>query len=175
VTVDMPALIRSRDARAGIVAAVLGAVYLVAAFAIEPDPSSTSVVGPQVAPIVIGAATLLCAAALVVQAVRRGGDGDEPAEPGETGGDPPARASGWRGISDRQVLVTFAIFGAYIVAFIPLGYLLSTFLFLVAMTTYVERGKFLRNCVFGAVFPPAVYVVFNYGLQVQLPSPGLFT
>jgi hypothetical protein len=38
VTVDMPALIRSRDARAGIVAAVLGAVYLVAAFAIEPDP-----------------------------------------------------------------------------------------------------------------------------------------
>jgi putative tricarboxylic transport membrane protein len=73
------------------------------------------------------------------------------------------------------VLVTFAIFGAYIVAFIPLGYLLSTFLFLVAMTTYVERRKIARNCIFGAVFSPAVYVLFNYGLQVQLPAPGLFT
>jgi putative tricarboxylic transport membrane protein len=133
------------------------------------------VVGPQGAPIVIGAATLLCAAALVAQAVRRGGDGDDRPEPGETEGDQPARAPGWRGISDRQVLVTFAIFGAYIVAFIPLGYLLSTFLFLVVMTTYVERRKIARNCIFGAVFSPAVYVLFNYGLQVQLPAPGLFT
>jgi putative tricarboxylic transport membrane protein len=174
VIVAVRTLLRSRDARAGIVAAGLGAVYLVAAFMIEPDPSSTSVVGPRVAPIVIGAATLLCAAALVVQAVRRGDDDDRP-KPGETEGDSPARASGWRAISDRQVLVTFAIFGAYIVAFIPLGYLLSTFLFLIAMTTYVERRKLMRNCIFGAVFSPAVYVLFNYGLQVQLPAPGLFT
>jgi putative tricarboxylic transport membrane protein len=71
------------------------------------------------------------------------------------------------------VVVTFGLFAAYIVAFIPLGYLLSTFLFLVAMTTYVERDKLLRNCIYGAVFSPAVFVLFNYGLKVQLPSPGL--
>jgi putative tricarboxylic transport membrane protein len=172
----MRTLIRSRDARAGIVAAALGAVYLAAAFAIEPDPSSTSVVGPQMAPIVIGAATLVCAAILVVQGVRGGGDGDAGrTEPGDTGDDRPQTAPGLRGLTERQVLVTFAIFGAYIVAFIPLGYLLSTFLFLVVMTTYVERQKIVRNCIFGAVFSPAVYVLFNYGLQVQLPSPGLFT
>ena len=157
------------------VAAVLGAVYLAAAFSIEPDPSSTSVVGPQAAPIVIGAATLLCAVALVIQAVRRG-DGDLPEEGGTgTDGDSTEQASGFRRITERQVLVSFVIFGVYIVAFIPLGYLLSTFLFLVAMTTYVERRKIIRNCIFGAVFSPAVYVMFNYGLQVQLPAPGLFT
>lgn len=169
----MRTLTHSRDARAGIVAAVLGAVYLAAAFAIEPDPSTTSVVGPQVAPMVIGAATLVCAVALIVQAVRSGDDAR--AQPETTEGDSPPRAAGLRGLGERQVLVTFVIFGAYIVAFIPLGFLLSTFLFLVVMTTYVERHKLLRNCIFGAVFSPAVYVLFNYGLQVQLPSPGLFT
>ena len=171
-------LMRSRDVRAGVIAAALGAVYLAAAFTIEPDPSSTSVVGPQVAPMVIGAATVVCALALVVQGVRRGEDEDR-AEPGDTGagadGAPSVPASGIRGLTQRQVLVTFVIFGAYVVAFIPLGYLLSTFLFLVAMTTYVERQKIVRNCVFGAVFSPAVYVLFNYGLQVELPAPGLFT
>ena len=169
----MRTMARSRDARAGIVAAVLGAVYLGAAFTIEPDPSTTSVVGPQVAPMVIGAATVLCALVLVVQAVRRG-DRDGPEDESSVA-EPPKPRPGLRGLSERQVLVTFVIFGAYIVAFIPLGFLLSTFLFLVVMTTYVERHKIVRNCIFGAVFSPAVYVLFNYGLQVELPSPGLFT
>ncbi|MGH3368054.1 MAG: tripartite tricarboxylate transporter TctB family protein, partial [Nocardioidaceae bacterium] len=76
-------------------------------------------------------------------------------------------------MTQRQVLVVSAIFAAYVVAFIPLGYLLSTFLFLVVLTTYIDRAKLLRNCVYGAVFSPAVFVLFNYGLQVQLPSPGI--
>jgi putative tricarboxylic transport membrane protein len=171
----MRTLTRSRDARAGLVAAVLGLVYLASAFTIEPDPSTTSVIGPQVAPIVIGVATVVCAVALVVQAMRRPGPNEpEPRmEPQDEEADETASASGLMGLDRRQVLVTFAIFAAYIVAFIPLGYLLSTFLFLVAMSTYVDRKKLLRNCIFAAVFSPAVYVLFNYGLQVQLPSPGL--
>ena len=134
----------------------------------------------MLAPIVIGAATVLCALALVVQAMHRG-DVEDPRTTGDadtgTGTDTgsPKPGAGLRGLTQRQVLVTFVIFGVYIVAFIPLGFLLSTFLFLVAMTTYVERRKIVRNCIFGAVFSPAVYVLFNYGLQVQLPAPGLFT
>ena len=123
---------------------------------------------------------MLCALALVVQAMRRR-DGDDSRTTGDTDTDTsadtdsPKPAAGIRGLTQRQVLVTFVIFGAYIVALIPLGFLLSTFLFLVAMTTYVERQKIVRNCIFGAVFSPAVYALFNYGLQVQLPAPGLFT
>jgi hypothetical protein len=55
----MRTLTHSRDARAGLVATVLGLVYLGSAFMIEPDPSTTSVIGPQVAPIVIGVATVV--------------------------------------------------------------------------------------------------------------------
>lgn len=53
-----------------------------------------------------------------------------------------------------------------------MGYLLSTFVFLTGITTYVDRGKLLRNAVFAALFSVAVYLLFNKGLQVQLP-PGL--
>jgi putative tricarboxylic transport membrane protein len=171
----MRALTESRDARAGLVATVLGVGYLVAAFQIESDPSTTSVVGPQVAPLVIGAAIVVCSLVLVVQALRA------PATPSAESTEAPAEAPAEQSegtetesprMSQRQVLVVSAIFAAYIVAFIPIGYLLSTFAFLVGLTTYVDRTKLLRNCIFAAVFSPVVYVLFNYGLQVQLP-PGL--
>ena len=173
----MRTLIESRDARAGLVALALGLVYLAFAFTIEPDPSTTSVLGPQVAPIVIGIATVACALALVVQAVRRRGpqDATSGADPvtGAGDADDTAPVTEVAGLNRRQVVVTFGLFAAYVVAFIPLGYLLSTFLFLVAMTTYVDRTKLVRNCIFAAVFSPAVFVLFDYGLQVQLPPPGL--
>jgi putative tricarboxylic transport membrane protein len=171
----MRTLIRSKDSRAALVATVLALVYLASAFTIEPDPTTTSVIGPQVAPIVIGAASVVCALALLVQALRRPQPADEQqqAEREAEADDEVVSASGPTGLNQRQVVVSFAIFAAYIVAFIPLGYLLSTFLFLVAMTTYVDRKKLLRNCIFAAVFSPAVYALFTYGLQVQLPAPGL--
>jgi putative tricarboxylic transport membrane protein len=135
---------RSPDAVAGLAAAVLGVVYLVAAFQIEPDPSTTSVVGPQVAPIVIGTATVVCALALFVRGLRA--PDAAPTHDDVSAAEQRERQDARR-LSRRQVLVTFGIFTAYIVAFIPLGYLLSTFGFLVAMTTYVDRSKLLRNCV----------------------------
>jgi len=188
----MRALTESRDARAGLVAAVLGIGYLVAAFQIEPDPSTTSIVGPHVAPLVIGAAIVVCSLVLVVQAMRApakdpsaeaevgnpprsaavdtGESEPEAAESADEPSEGPEPESAW--MSRRRALVVSAIFAAYIVAFIPIGYLLSTFAFLVGLTTYVDRTKLLRNCIFAAVFSPVVYVLFNYGLQVQLP-PGL--
>jgi putative tricarboxylic transport membrane protein len=171
----MRTLIRSKDSRAALVATVLALVYLASAFTIEPDPTTTSVIGPQVAPIVIGAASVVCALALLVQALRRPQPADEQqrTEREAEADDEVVSASGPTGLNKRQVVVSFAIFAAYIVAFIPLGYLLSTFLFLVAMTTYVDRQKLLRNCIFAAVFSPAVYALFTYGLQVRLPAPGL--
>jgi putative tricarboxylic transport membrane protein len=170
----MRTLIRTKDARAALVAIGLGLVYLASAFTIEPDPSTTSVVGPQVAPIVIGVASVACALALLVQVLRRpAGEQPPEADPGAEAGDEGVAARGLRGLGQRQVLVSFVILAAYIVAFIPLGYLLSTFLFLVAMTTYVDRKKLMRNCIFAAVFSPVVYALFTYGLQVQLPPPGL--
>ena len=169
----MRALTRSRDAQAGLVTAVLGVIYLVAALQIEQDPSRASVLGPRVAPLLIGAATVACAIALVIQGLRGATATDEGEHPAtDVVRETTAANEDRHPKSRRAVVVTFVLFAVYIVAFIPLGYLLSTFGFLVALTSYHDRGRLVRNCVFAGVFTPGVYLLFNYGLRVQLP-PGL--
>jgi putative tricarboxylic transport membrane protein len=76
----------------------------------------------------------------------------------------------WR--THQRLIVTFGLLTGYVLVFIPLGYVVSTFAFLVALTTYTEPRKVLRNSLFAAAFAVVVYLVFTRGLQVQLP-PGL--
>lgn len=154
----------SRDVHAGLVAAALGAVLLVGAFDIRGDPSRASVIGPAVFPITISAAILACALGLVVRGLVT--SPGAPATP--SGAEQPPQ------LSRQKVLVSFALFAAYIVAFIPAGFLVSTILFLTVLPTYIERGKVVRNTVFAVVFSVLVYLLFNQVLGVQLP-PGNYT
>lgn len=166
-----------RDATLGIVSGLLAVVYLGAAFQITPDPSPSNVLGPRVAPLTIGFAALACSLAIVVQAMRGGSrpavEHPPPDGAGSTSAEDQSGSEGAGGRNLRRLVVMFVMFTGYILVFIPLGYLFSTFVFLVAMTTYVEPRKWVRNCVFAAVFAGVVYVLFTRGLQVQLP-PGLF-
>jgi len=171
------ALTKSKDVTAGIVSAGLGLIFFVAAFQIRQGPSSASVLGPRVFPLTIGAITVACAIALVVRGLRSPDPGEVAADdtgdaqtPDEERQD--VAAVPRQDVSQREVVATFAMFTVYIIAFIPLGYLLSTFAFLTGITTYVDRDKLLRNSVFAAVFSVVVYLLFNKGLQVQLP-PGI--
>jgi len=162
----MSAFTRHKDAVAGLVVALLGVVYLIGALRIEPDPSATSVIGPPAVPLVIGSATVLCAVALMVRGLRHPSEEGAPHEADEEEG------TAARDVDLTRVLVAFGLFAAYVVAFIPLGYLLSTFLFLAALTTYADRKKIVRNVVFAAGFAVVVFVMFERGLQVELP-PGV--
>ena len=165
----MRELARSRDVVAGAAIAVFGVVYIVSALQIRPDPSAASVLGPRVAPLVIGSLMVVCALVLVAQGVRSRNDPPrEPVEAGPAEDEPPAPEPRAR----RRVLVTFGLLAAYIVAFIPVGFVISTIGYLVAQTTYFDRDKLLRNSIFGLVFAPVVYLLFTSGLGVQLP-PGL--
>lgn len=155
-----------RDVGVGIVSAVLAVAYLVEAMRITPDPSQHNVMGPRIAPLTIGIATLLCAAALVVKGLRERHEAAVPEAGGTEAGD--AQERSW-----TRVLIIFAIFTGYIFVFIPLGYVVATFVFLIALTTYLEPGRWIRNVVYAAAFAGVVYLVFTLGLGVQLPS-GLF-
>jgi putative tricarboxylic transport membrane protein len=72
----------------------------------------------------------------------------------------------------RRIVVILAFLAAYIVAFIPLGYPLSTFLFIGGITVYLNRAKLVRNLVYAAVFAVVVFLLFNYVLGVSLPLGG---
>ncbi len=156
---------------AGGVMFVFALVYLAMAFQIPQSSFRNAAVGPRALPIVIGLTLAVASLALVVKGMR------EPAarEPsGEAAGGLPAEVFEEETPPQDPVrlVVVVGLLLAYIFAFIPLGYVISTFLFLLAVTMYLDRAHLVRNVVYSVVFPVLVYFVFTQLLTVALP-PGL--
>lgn len=85
--------------------------------------------------------------------------------PEGTGAPAAGRArSGWR------TLAAFGLFAGYVLAFIPVGFMLSTAVFLFVMTTFAQPEKKVRNAIVAVVFTLVVYFVFIYALGVYLPA-----
>lgn len=172
------------DVTVGVVSGLLGVGFIVAAMQITPDPSTFNVIGPRVAPLTVGIATVFCSVALIVQDIRTSRrpqpptptsrEDDRWVDGADTSvtDDPTADAAPETAASFSRILATFTLLAAYVVVFVPLGYLLSTFVFLAVLTGYSEPRKWLRNLLFAAGFTVLVYLLFTRGLRVQLP-PGL--
>lgn len=140
---------------------VFAVAYLVAAFAI-PEPSfENAVVGPAAVPVAIGVALAAASLALAVRGFVWGRSERDPAS-GE--GAPPQDL--------RKLGVVALLLLGYILIFVPLGYAISTFLFMLAATMYLDREHWVRNLVYAVVFSAVVYSIFVYVFGVQLP-PGI--
>lgn len=168
----MKAKVLHADVVAGAVVLVFATVVLVAAFQIPEPGSRTQVVGPKVLPVAYSVGMAVAALALLVRGLVVAARPAPPAEPDEAAEDEDDGVEPPKPGLARRFLVLAAMLLAYILAFIPVGYLLSTFAFLAAASTYIERARWVRNLVFAAVFTVVVYIGFSYGLKVQLP-PGL--
>ncbi|MFD4420582.1 tripartite tricarboxylate transporter TctB family protein [Agromyces sp. NPDC058484] len=147
---------RPKDVVAGAVVGVLGVAYTIVALQTQPDPSSASVIGPAVFPTLLGILLVAGGAALALTGLRF-----RPATADET--EPPTR-------DGRRLWITLAMLAAYVVAFIPVGYLLSTAAFLMGVTSYFSPRSWKSNIVYAVVFPVIVLVVFEYLLRVPLPE-----
>lgn len=171
-------------------------VLLAAASRIPPSPISSVVLGPRVMPMAVSAVLAAAAVVLAVRGLLRtvhtpaqpSPRGDAPTEsgvdqePGEglaaseltVGGDRGAETEepGVRPGQARRFFVITGMLLGYILLFFPVGYLLSTFAFLAAASTYVDPRKWRRNLAYAAIFSVVVYVAFTLGLNVQLP-PGV--
>ncbi|MGM0929981.1 MAG: tripartite tricarboxylate transporter TctB family protein [Actinomycetota bacterium] len=143
------------DIIAGAVVGGVGVAYTIVALQTPQASSSASVIGPAVFPTLLGVLLALGGAAVAI-----GGWRLRPAEAKTE----PAQSGGLR------LWVTIAIFGAYVLAFIPVGYLLSTVAFLMGLATYFSPAKWKSNLIFAISFPLIVFVLFEYLLRVPLPQ-----
>ncbi|MEV7647366.1 tripartite tricarboxylate transporter TctB family protein [Arthrobacter sp. NPDC089319] len=149
------------DVIAGGVVAAVGVAYTIVALQTPAANSSASVIGPAIVPTLLGVLLALGGAAVAIGGLRL--------RPAEGKADPagttePAQSGGLR------LWVTIAIFGAYVLAFIPVGYLLSTIAFLMGLATYFSPTKWKSNLIFAISFPLIVFVMFEYLLRVPLPQ-----
>jgi putative tricarboxylic transport membrane protein len=56
----------------------------------------------------------------------------------------------------------------YFILFEPLGFLITTAIFLLGLTNYFNRGKWIANCVTSILFSVGVYFMFTKVLGVNL-------
>ena len=151
---------------------LIGVVYYIATFWIQ---ETKDIVTPRTFPAIVGIALIVLGLFLAGQALYRGrklaeaGPGDEgSAGAGHAGSDgvvldapedPPS----------KKVVIQFALFFVYLAILIPVGFLVSTAAFLMAMTSIYAPHRWLRNIIFSVVFAVVIYVAFVYGLAVYLP------
>ncbi|GGF29846.1 hypothetical protein GCM10010954_31210 [Halobacillus andaensis] len=78
-----------------------------------------------------------------------------------------------RVVPKKEILVMAAVGGMvflYIFLFEILGFLITTFLFILACSTFLGYRKWVTSLIVSIVFPGILYYVFNYLLQIRLPQ-----
>jgi len=154
-----------RDSLVALAATALAVAYLIATFDIRHvdivDP-----LGPKAFPMLVGFAMLACGVALgakvllqYISVVATPKAEDEEAA-----------------TTARPVAVTLVGLWllAYYAVFEHLGFVISTFLFLLGMTSYFHRGKWVVNVAVAIGFPVILDLVFSYVLG-RSPAPGLLS
>jgi hypothetical protein len=120
-------------------------------------------VGPWVIPALIGIGLLLSAVAALYE--RPGGPRSASAVARSHNNRPPLQLIDWR---------TAAIFSAELILYVlllnPVGYLLTTIIFLLVSTRLLGSQRILRDAIFSVVTSLVVYAFFNFVLKIGLPS-----
>jgi putative tricarboxylic transport membrane protein len=140
-------------------AATLAIAYLYGAAQI-PRLSVGDPLGPKVFPIMLGCALLVGAGMLLLEL--RGAQRPTTAERDV----PPSTVA----VASR--LPILALLGwtlLYFVLFETLGYLISTFTYLLVLTSVLNRGAHLLNATTTAAFTLGSYVFFTRVLEARLP------
>ena len=141
---------------------VLAGVYFWATAQI-PSLELGDPLGPKAFPRMLGVGLLLGAAMLLVEIIRNTAKAKLSA--GQGGASTELK---W----DRHhwVVVAIAVWTAiYIATFEPLGFVLSTAIYLLVLTAYFNRNRWLMNVLTSVLFAVISYFMFTKLLGVNLP------
>ncbi|MFF2754735.1 tripartite tricarboxylate transporter TctB family protein [Psychrobacillus sp. NPDC058041] len=144
------------DRFAGVAFLIIGILFLVESQRI-PDSAYGSSVGPKIFPMGLGIILIALSIRLLYETFKYKGEESEKEK--------------------LQYKKFFIIFGSAILyAFFleKIGYVLSTFLFLLIAFQTMERGKTFSSIVIAAIFSIGVYFLFSELLGGSLPGFPLF-
>ena len=152
---------RSRDLILGVVMLLVSGFYLFFALQIKTRPILTpAYAGARRIPVLLGILLAFLSVICIVQGIRKmksAGGAKETA--GEKGGVMPT-------------LQTFAVIIAYILLMDPLGFILSTVLYLFVQMLVLapkEKRNYLLFILTAVIFTGIVFVAFRIGFQQLLP------
>ncbi len=114
--------------------------------------------GPKAFPRMLGIGLLIAAGMLLLEILR-----NRKAEQSA----PPAAAARWEP-HDWVVPAVAGWTALYVLVFEPLGYMLATSIYLLALTAYFNRGRWLMNVLTSVLFSVCSYLAFTMILGVTL-------
>ena len=118
--------------------------------------------GPKAFPRLLGIGLLIAAAMLLLEILRERKKEKSAAAP-----------AAWHWEPHQWVIVAVSVWTAlYILAFERLGFMLSTTSYLLALTAYFNRGRWLINVLTSVLFAVISYFAFTKLLGVTL-APGI--
>jgi len=150
-----------KDITLAVVALTLGALYLVATYRL-PTRIGVDPLGPKAFPSLIGIAMVLFALGLLVQTVVRARSAPLP----RTGSETRQKSHA------RSIAAVAAGLLLYYVLYQPLGFLVSTVLFLFTFLSFFNRGRPVLNLTIAIAFPVALNIVFTTVLGTP-PARGI--
>ncbi|NUL46115.1 tripartite tricarboxylate transporter TctB family protein [Cellulosimicrobium funkei] len=138
--------------------------YTAMAFQMEWTTSGGRI-GPGFFPRIIGSLGILVTVGALVTSIRRGrGDQeDEAFDEDELG-------EGDLGRHPVAALIAVAASAVLLVTLISLGAIVATAVFLFAMLTFLNRGRWVMNLVITVAVPLGMYLLFQTALNAGLPS-----
>ena len=166
------------DAIGGVAVTAFGIAYTAVALATPDDTSETSVIGPAAFPVLFGILLTVGALALVATSAVKARAGRTPVGAVAPAPPPPAPAAAEPAATDaaphsaprRNFWVLMGLLAGYVFLFLPLGYLLSTAAFLMALMTYLNPRRVTVNLLYAVLFPVADYLLFGFALRITLPA-----
>lgn len=146
----------AKDALAGIAVAVAGAVLLVSALSFQSPSAQADAFGPKFFPLLASGVLVLGGLSLTLSGLRR----TATSSPSEDEGPVPI----------RRLAIVVGIFAGYLLIFVPVGFLVSTTLFMTVMTTFARPDRTRLNLVVAAATSSTIYYSFTQLLDVGLPA-----
>ena len=137
----------------GALAIATVAILVIAGGLTTPDPGF-GVVGPAAFPIVIGVLMLISAVWLARDALGAALPTLDPIDRG-------------------PFIATAITTGAFLVAFVPIGFILSSATFLVVQSRILGSRALIRDVIVAVLFVAALYVLFVRLLTIDLPHGPL--
>ncbi|MQA82572.1 MAG: tripartite tricarboxylate transporter TctB family protein [Streptosporangiales bacterium] len=148
-------VLRSGTLWAGVLVAVAGGVGIAGGLQVPDSGALSDPLGPRAFPIGLGAAALVLGALLAIS----------------------ARTEGVAGAADtgrrRTVAVLAGAIVLYVALLIPLGYPLTTVVFLGLLFRYLGERRWWACAAIAVPVTAALYLGFAYGLGVALPTGPL--
>jgi putative tricarboxylic transport membrane protein len=146
----------------GVVVLAFAITFTIMAFRLPPSPSGSVVVGPSVFPATIGILLIVTSIILIISGLLELRQNNNKIVKEDTEGEGEQQ-------DKKKVLLISLILFAYVVLFVPLGYIISTVLFILSLTMYLDRKHWIRNIIYSLAFSITVYFVFDRLLSVYLP------